>query len=329
MSQNPNQQRLLSGIKPTGDIHLGNYFGAMRQWVQMQNTHETLVAVVDLHALVQVHNAEVLSRTIGEVTKAYLAVGLDPEKVTIFQQSSVPAHAELTWIFNCISSMGMLERGHAYKDAVAKDKSVNVGLFDYPVLMAADILLYKPTVVPVGKDQQQHVEIAIDIAQRFNHLFGDTFPLPKAVILEETAVVPGIDGRKMSKSYANVIGLFDSPELIRKKVMSIITDSKRPEEPKETEGDTLFALHGLLSSVQLPDLKRRYAEGRIGYKESKDILAENIITFLAPIQEKKRELDGDPQFVARVLEAGRVKAAKIADETLRQVKERVGLVARF
>jgi tryptophanyl-tRNA synthetase len=323
------QPRLLSGIKPTGDIHIGNYFGAMRQWVDLQGRYETIVGIMDLHALTQIHEPSVLSVTTGELIKAYLAVGLDPQKVTLFQQSSISAHAELCWIFNCISSMGMLERGHAYKDAMAKDRSINVGVFDYPILMAADILLYKPEIVPVGKDQQQHVEVAIDIAQRFNHLFGETFLIPKVLILEGTAVVPGTDGRKMSKSYGNVIGLFDAPEVIRKKVAGIVTDSKRPEEPKDPAADTLFALHSLVGGDMLSEIRRRYLEGGIGYKESKDILSENLIRFLAPIQEKKRELDADPSYVEEILENGRMRALSIAESTLKEVKERTGLVVRF
>jgi tryptophanyl-tRNA synthetase len=224
--------RLLSGIKPTGSIHIGNYFGAMKQFVDLQNEYESFIFIADLHALNQIQDAKELHRLSQEIASAYLAIGLDPNKVTLFRQSEVPEHSELALIFGAISSMGMLERAHAYKDAVAKNKSVNVGLFTYPILMAADILLYKPSVVPVGHDQQQHVEIATDIAERFNHLYGATFTPPKPLILEENKIVPGLDGRKMSKSYDNVIGLFDEPEVILKKVAKIVTDSSGPTDPK-------------------------------------------------------------------------------------------------
>lgn len=318
--------RLLSGIKPTGMPHIGNYFGAIRQWIDLQDAYDCYIFIADLHGLNQIYNPDELRGNILEITKTYIAAGLDPQRVTIFQQSALSAHAELAWIFNCITSMGQLERAHAYKDALAKGKPINVGLFDYPVLMAADILLYKAAVVPVGKDQQQHVEITVDIAQRFNHLFGETFPLPKAVILEEAAVLPGLDGRKMSKSYNNVIGLFDSAEVLKKKIMSIVTDSKGPEEPKDPDTCTIFALHRLVSTEQLPELEQRYRAGQISYKESKEILLENMQHFLAPIQAKKIELDANPGYIFEVLAEGNQRAASIANATLQEVKEKTGLL---
>lgn len=319
--------RLLSGIKPTGNIHLGNYFGAMRQFLRLQDEYECYIFIADLHALNQIHNPAELSQNILEVAKAYLAVGLDPQKVTLFRQSSLPSHSELCWIFNSITSMGLLERAHAYKDAVAKgEKSIMVGLFDYPVLMAADILLYKPAVVPVGEDQQQHVEMAEDIAQRFNHLFGEVFPIPKGIIDPEMKTVMGLDGRKMSKSYGNVIGLFEDAESLRKKVMSIKTDSRTPEEPKDPDSCTVFAFHKLLTpEPALSELARRYREGGISYKESKELLYESLMNFLGPIQAKKAELDANPEYVRQVLAEGCTKAAAIADRTLEEVKKAVGL----
>ena len=222
--------------------------------------------------------------------------------------------------------MGQLERAHAYKDALAKKKPINVGLFDYPVLMAADILLYKPALVPVGSDQQQHIEITNDIAQRFNHLFGETFPLPEAMVLKDTAIVPGLDGRKMSKSYNNIIGIFDSAEVLKKKVMSIVTDSKAPDEPKDPDTCTVFAYHRLVSRSQLGELEQRYRKGTISYKESKELLLASLLSFLAPIQAKKAELDANPQAVLNVLKAGNEKAALIANQTLQEVKEKTGLL---
>ncbi|MBU6389717.1 tryptophan--tRNA ligase [Patescibacteria group bacterium] len=320
-------ERLLSGIKPTGNIHIGNYFGAMRQFLELQDQYESFLFIADLHALNQIHNPEELADNIREIAKAYLAIGLDPDKVTLFQQSRVPAHTQLTWIFNSITSMGLLERAHAYKDALANERSVNVGLFDYPVLMAADILLYHPKVVPVGNDQQQHVEIAVDIAQRFHHLYGPTFTIPQPLIRSEVAVVPGLDGRKMSKSYHNVIGLFDTPEATVKKVMAITTDSKGLSEPKDPETCTIFALHKLFSTDQIEELRERYRSGSITYKESKERLAERINAFLQPIRERKAELDSQPEYIERVLAEGSAKASEMAEKTLREVMERVGLSA--
>lgn len=317
--------RLVSGIKPTGDIHIGNYFGVMQPLLAMQESFESFVFIADLHALNQINDAALLRSLIREIATAYLAVGLNPEKVTLFRQSEIPAHAELCLIFNSITSMGLLERAHAYKDAVAKDRPVNMGLFDYPVLMAADILLYNPDVVPVGEDQQQHIEIMSDIAGRFNHLYGQTFAIPKGKIHENTGVVLGLDGRKMSKSYANVLGLFDAPDVTKKKVMGIVTDSAGVTDPKNPETCTVFAFHRLFSQSQLPALDKRYREGSISYRESKEILLANVLAFLEPIQAKKRELDAQPEVVDQILAAGRTRAEEVAVETLRKVKERVGL----
>ena len=316
--------RLLSGIKPTGQLHLGNYFGAIRQFVDLQQEYESYVFIADLHALNQVHDAKELRSGITETLVAYLACGLDPEKVVLFQQSAVPGHAQLCIILNSIASIGMLERSHAYKDALANGKPANVGLFDYPILMAADILLYEPKVVPVGHDQRQHLEIAVDLAQRFNHLFGQTFLEPEALILDDVAVVPGTDGRKMSKSYANTIGLFEEEGDLRKKIMSIVTDSKRPEEPKETAGDTLYALHSLTAGEQLPEITARYQQGGIGYKESKDILFTNLNNFIAPLLKRKKQLLDDPGALRSILEDGAKRANSVAQPKIYEVLQKVG-----
>jgi len=228
-------------------------------------------------------------------------------------------------MLNAICSMGLLERAHAYKDAFAKGKAINVGLFNYPVLMAADILLYKPDLVPVGKDQQQHVEIAHDLAERYNHLFGKTFKLPNALILEETGVVPGLDGRKMSKSYGNVIGLFDAPEILTKKAMSIKTDSRGPAEPKDPDTCSVFALHKLVSTSILDDLRDRYLKGTISYKESKDILAVNLISFTEPIRIRKQEIEARDGYVSDVLADGRIRAKRHAETTLELARRHAGL----
>lgn len=320
------KKRLLSGIKPTGDIHIGNYFGAMRQFVEMQDNYDNFVFIADMHALTTVQNAAELRKYTLEIAKAYLAVGLNPEKVHLFKQSEVEGITELCWIFNCITSMSTLKLAHAYKDAETKGKPVNMGLFDYPVLMAADILMYKSDVVPVGQDQQQHIEMTREIAKSFNNTFGDTFKLPEGVIVKTVATVKGTDGKKMSKSYDNTIGLFDSEEVLKKKIMGIVTDSKRPEDPKDPEECNIYALHKLFSTDQLKEIAQRYKEGKISYKESKDTLFENMNNFLKPIRERKVELDKDEKYVLKVLADGREAAQKVANQTMSEVKKKVGLV---
>lgn len=319
------QQRLVTGIKPTGDIHIGNYFGAMQQLLALQDQdYDSYIFVADFHALNQIQNAAELAHNCLEITKAYLAVGLDPTKVTLFRQSDVPEHAELCWIFNTFTPMATLELAHAYKDAMANGKPANVGLFDYPILMAADILMYDAKIVPVGNDQKQHVEIAREVARDFNRIFGQTFVEPKERIQSEVATVPGVDGRKMSKSYKNTIGLFDSPEATKKIAMSVVTDSRGVTDPKDPDTCNVFALHRLFSMSILPELDARYRGGSISYKESKEILAENINTFLAPIRAKKAELDADPGYVLEVLRQGAGKARKLARAKMNDVREKAG-----
>ena len=318
-------KRLVTGIKPTGDIHIGNYFGVMKPLIDLQNSYEGFVFIADLHALNQVHDAALLKTLTQEIITAYLAVGLNPDKFVLFRQSEVPAHSELTVMLNSITSMGLLERAHAYKDSLAKDKAPNVGLFDYPVLMAADILLYKADIVPVGNDQQQHVEIMTDIAQRFNHLFGPTLKITEGLISSETGIIKGLDGRKMSKSYNNVIGLFDTPEVIQKKVSTIVTDSAGPSDPKNPDTCNIFYFHQLFGGDHVEDIKQRYLQGTITYKESKDILAETIIKFTQPMRERKAELEQRPEYIANILEKGRVSANEVANQTLAEAKKAVGL----
>lgn len=318
------RKRLLTGIKSTGNIHLGNYFGMMRQLLAYQESYESYIFVADYHALNQIQNGAELNHNALEITKAYIAIGLDPKKVTLFRQSDVPQHAELTWVFNTITPMATLELAHAYKDALANGKPSNVGLFDYPVLMAADILLYDPEIVPVGSDQRQHVEIAREIARKYNNIFGETFVEPKEMILEETGIVPGTDGRKMSKSYKNTIGLFDSPEQTKKACMSIVTDSLGVTDPKNPDTCNVFALHKLFSGDVLDDIRARYLAGTISYKESKELLAEKINITLAPMREKKAELDANPSYVLEVLEEGREKASLRASQKMNEVRKKCG-----
>ena len=318
--------RLVSGIKPTGSLHIGNYFGVMRQMLELQDRYGAYIFIADLHAFNQLQNPTLLRSNILDCLAAYLAIGLDPTKVVLFQQSAVPQHAELNVILNAITSMGLLERSHAYKDALANGKPSNVGLFDYPVLMAADILLYDPEVVPVGRDQQQHLEITADLAGRFNHLFGPQFRIPKALIRDDVATILGTDGRKMSKSYNNTIGLFEPEDSLRKKVMSITTDSKRPEEPKDPATDNLFALHRLVSQTELPELRHRYEQGEIGYKESKEILFENLNKMIEPLRQRYNALRTDEAALKMLLEQGNVQARILAATTLDSVKQRIGML---
>ena len=265
---------LLSGVKPTGNVHVGNYLGAIKQFVDLQNDYEMFVMVADYHALNSVQDREKMQQMTKELVALYVAVGLNPDKVTIFKQSDVAEHTELAWIFNTITTMPYLMRAHAFKDAEAKSKDIVVGTFDYPMLMAADILLYSPDVVPVGKDQKQHIEITRDTAQKFNSIYGETFKLPKEIIPEEIAVIPGVDGEKMSKSYNNTIPLFGTDEEIDKAVMSIKTDSTEKGAPLDPETDITFKLHEHFSKNQINELKERYLKGDIGYKESKEILSQ-------------------------------------------------------
>ena len=319
-------KRLVSGVKPTGNIHIGNYFGAMKQFVDLQDSYETFIFVADYHALNQIHDPKELNENILEVAKAYLAVGLDPVKTTIFRQSDISSHTELCWILNSLTPMGTLKRAHAYKDAEAKELPVNMGLFDYPVLMAADILLYDTDVVPIGKDQKQHLEMTQELARIFNHTYGDTFKIPQEYVLKDVETVKGLDGQKMSKSYKNTIGLFDPREVITKKVMAIVTDSKRPEEPKDPETCNVFYYHKIFSVDSIKELETRYKEGKISYKESKDILVDNMDKYLVPFRLKKQELDENRNYVLDVLSKGRDKAAIISGKKLDEAKEKIGLV---
>ncbi len=321
------KKRLLSGIKPTGDIHIGNYFGAMRQFLEYQDKYESFIFVADYHALNQEKNPEKIRKNTLEIVKAYLSIGLDPKKVHIFKQSDVPEVTELCWILNCITPIGILQRAHAYKDSIAKGKPVNMGLFDYPVLMAADILIYDSDIVPVGEDQKQHIEITQDIAMKFNKIYGKTFKIPEGLIRENVATIKGIDGRKMSKSYNNVIGLFDSKEKIKEKVMKIVTDSRGIYEAKDPEKCNIFYYHKLFTPPkQLEKIRKRYKEGKISYKESKEILVENINKFLEPIREKKKALDRNESLVKKILEEGKKYARKAAENKIKIVKRKIGVI---
>ena len=323
---------LLSGVKPTGTGHIGNYFGAMKQFVDLQNEYESYVFIADYHAMTTVQDKTSMSKQIIDVALDYLAIGLDPKKVVLFKQSDVPQVHELNWIFNCITTMPYLMRAHAYKDAEAKNKEINVGLFDYPLLMAADILMQDADVVPVGQDQKQHVEYARDTAQKFNNIFcgGKSddiiFKLPEPLILKNTDVVPGTDGRKMSKSYGNVIPLFASLEEIKKAVMSIPTDSKGVAESKDPETNHIFNIHKLLlNDAEREVLAAKYTNGGMGYKEAKDGLIEALEAFIKPMRERRSMLANDLESVFDILKEGGRRAALRAEKKMEKVREAVGV----
>src|SRR3989344_3846579 len=322
-----NKEVVLSGVKPTGKVHIGNYFGAMKQFVDLQNQYQCLIFIADYHALTTVKNASLLKQNILEIAIDYLAIGLDPIKSIIFKQSDVPEVTELTWIFNCLTSMSYLKRAHAFKDAAAKKKTINMGLFDYPVLMAADILIYDADLVPVGQDQKQHIEMAIETANKFNHTYGNLFKIPKPLILKNN-VIPGLDGRKMSKSYQNTIELFESDLDIKKKIMSIKTDSKDIKARKDPEKCNIFALHQIFSEKIIEELKKRYLNGSIGYQESKEILIKNIIDKIAPLREKREDIKKDKNYILGILEEGAKKAREKAKRKINLAKELVGIILK-
>lgn len=311
---------LLSGIKPTGDLHLGNYFGAVKQQVELLNSgdYECFIMVADYHALNFIQDREKMQKGIRNLAMSYIAAGLDPEKLTIFKQSDVSAHTELAWIFETITTMPYLMRAHAYKDAEAKDKEIVVGTFNYPMLMAADILLYNTNIVPVGQDQKQHIEYARDTAEKFNRIFGETFILPEPMIVEDVAVVPGTDGQKMSKSYGNTIPLFGSEEDVAKAVMSIVTGSgsDRPEN--------VYQIHRLLKSES--ELAALYTEHEGKYKALKDALIADLEVFLSPMRAKYQELQNNPELIDDVLAKGAQRANEVANLKLNQIKKAIGVI---
>lgn len=314
---------MLSGIQASGALHIGNYFGAMRQFVELQHEYETYISIVNFHALTSVSDRDVLIKNTKNAVLDHLAVGLDPK--VIFLQSDVPEVTELAWILSTLVTVPYLSRAHAYKEKTEKGAEPTAGLFNYPVLMAADILIFDTDIVPVGQDQKQHIEITRDIADKFNNRYGKIFKLPKEYILEDVAVVPGIDGKKMSKSYGNTIPLFSTDAEIDALVMKMVTDSKGEKEPKNPETDIVFALHRLFSSDDLSEIESRYREGSIGYKESKQILAKNIKAFIAPFREKRAELEKDRERIHEVLEYGRKRAKKKVRETMEKVRAAVGI----
>ena len=309
------KQRLFTGLQPSGALHIGNYFGALKQTVEMFRDAEGLVMIADYHALTSLKDPEALRRNIGDVVRDYVAVGLDPQKAVLFQQSSVPEHTELSWIFDCLVTVPFLMQAHAYKDKVAKGLEANAGLFTYPMLMAADILLYDTDIVPVGADQRQHVEYAREAAAKFNAAFGETFKEPQEKILDAVAVVPGTDGQKMSKSYGNTIPLFGTKDEIAKAVMSIVTDSNA-ESPVN-----VYAIHALLRDRDY--LSELYKTNKGKYRALKDALVEDIEALVAPMRERRTSITDED--VKRILKDGGERARALASAKMTDVRQKVGV----
>ncbi|MCX6787845.1 MAG: tryptophan--tRNA ligase [Candidatus Kaiserbacteria bacterium] len=319
---------LVSGVKPTGDLHIGNYFGAMRQFVDLtkEGKYHPFIFVADYHALNTMQDAEEMRRRTREIVVAYIAIGLDPKDVVFFKQSDVPAHTELCWIFDTITTMPYLMRAHAFKDAEAKNKEITVGTFNYPMLMAADILLYDAAIVPVGADQKQHIEIARDTAEKFNRVYKtDVFKLPEPYIMPEVAIVPGTDGQKMSKSYGNVIPLFASRDELAKCVMNIVTDSS----PSTGSGqaahrpENVYQIHRLVRSEA--ELAPLYEEHRGKYKALKELLIEDLDRYLAPMRARYDELKNDSGMVEEILARGKQEARAVSEAKMAQVRKAIGV----
>lgn len=325
----PTQQRkrILSGVQPSGKLHLGNYFGAVKQHIALQDEFDCFYFIADYHALTTLKDPETLRGNVRDVALDYLALGLDPARATFFRQSDVPAVTELAWILSTVTGMGLLERAHSYKDKVAKGIVPSVGLFYYPVLMAADILIYRSHLVPVGQDQVQHIEMARDMAGYFNQTYGEIFPLPE-YRLDAGARVPGTDGEKMSKSYNNTIDIFAEGKPLRKAVMSIVTDSTPVEAAKDPDRCTVFALYKLVASeAEQAELAARYRAGGMGYGAAKELLLEKLDGYFAPFRARRRQLAADPEMVEEILRAGAKKARSEAEQTMTLVRKAVGLAA--
>jgi tryptophanyl-tRNA synthetase len=318
--------RILSGIQPSGVLHIGNYFGMMRPAIELPREGETFYFIADYHALTSVRDPKALRENSQRVALDFLACGLDPERSALFRQSDVPQVTELAWILSTVAPMGLLERAHSYKDKLARGLAPTVGLFSYPVLMAADILIYDSDVVPVGKDQKQHIEITRDLAGKINDTFGHVFKLPEPRIQPSTEVVPGMDGQKMSKSYGNNIDIFGDENETRKRVMSIVTDSTPLEAPKDPARSTIFQLYSLVASKQeIADMQENFEKGGTGYGEFKKELFEKLWAYFAPMRKRREEIMRDKAHVDHVLTRGAERANEVADQVMQRVRSAVGI----
>ena len=318
--------RILSGIQSSGILHIGNYFGMIQPAVALQEEGESFYFIANYHALTSVRDPEVLRQNSRQAAVDFLACGLDPERAALFLQSDVPAVTELAWILSTVAPMGLLERAHSYKDKIARGMPASAGLFTYPVLMAADILIYDSDIVPVGKDQKQHIEITRDLAGKMNEQYSPIFKLPESRIREATETVPGIDGQKMSKSYGNTIDIFGDEKMTRKQVMSIVTDSKPVEAPKDPATSTIFQLYSLLATQsEAEEMRERFLEGGTGYGDFKKRLFEKLWEYFEPMRKRREELLRDRAYVDSVLKRGAARANQEADKVMARVRAAVGL----
>jgi tryptophanyl-tRNA synthetase len=321
-----NFMRILSGIQPSGVLHIGNYFGMMRPAIALQAEGEALYFIADYHALTSLRDPQALRENIRRVALDFLACGLDPERATLFRHSDVPQVTELAWILSTVAPMGLFERAHSYKDKLARGVAATVGLFNYPVLMAADILIYDSDIVPVGKDQKQHIEMTRDLAVKMNETFGQIFKLPEARIQAATETVPGVDGQKMSKSYGNNIDIFGDEKETRKRVMSIVTDSTTMDTPKDPANSTIFKLYSLIASKdEIAAMREQFVKGGTGYGDFKKQLFEKLWEYFAPMRKRRQEILNDKSYIDDVLTRGARRANEIADKVMTRVRERVGL----
>jgi len=319
--------RVLSGIQPTGRFHWGNYFGAIKQYIELQHEHDGYYFIADLHALTTIREPGVLRTNVKDAALDLLALGLDPSKATLFLQSHIPEVSELYWILMTGAPLGLLERCVAFKDKEARGIKADAGLFTYPVLMAADILAYDSQCVPVGEDQNQHIEVCRDLARSFNAHYGETFVIPTARIVKDTAKVPGTDGQKMSKSYGNTLGLFEDGKELRKRIMRISTDSRPMEAPKDPDTDHLYQLYSLFATEeQRQEVRAIYQRGGFGYGDIKKRLADAADAFLEPLRARRAQLASDDAYVNQALEQGAQRARKVARGVLDRVQKSCGLI---
>lgn len=318
--------RILSGIQPSGVLHIGNYFGMMRPAIALQAEGEAFYFIAEYHALTSVRDPEALRENSRRVALDFLACDLDPERAALFRQSDVPQVTELAWILSTVAPMGLLERAHSYKDKLARGMAATVGLFNYPVLMAADILIYDSEIVPVGKDQKQHIEITRDLAVKMNERFGEIFRLPEPRIQAATEVVPGIDGQKMSKSYGNNIDIFGNERETRERIMSIVTDSTPVEAPKDASRSTIFQLYSLVASKdEIAEMRERFQKGGAGYGDFKKQLFEKLWDYFAPMRKRREEILADKSYIDNVLARGAKRANQVADVVMERVRAAIGL----
>jgi tryptophanyl-tRNA synthetase len=318
--------RILSGIQPSGVLHIGNYFGMMRPAIALQAEGEAFYFIADYHALTSVRDPEALRENARRVALDFLACGLDPERAALFRQSDVPQVTELAWILSTVAPMSLLERAHSYKDKLARGMPATVGLFNYPVLMAADILIYDSDIVPVGKDQKQHIEMTRDLAVKMNETFGQIFKLPEPRIQDATEVVPGIDGQKMSKSYGNNIDIFGDEKETLKRIMSIVTDSAPVEAPKDPSRSTIFQLYSLVASKnEIAEMREQFQKGGTGYGDFKKQLFKKLWDYFAPMRKRREEILADKSYIDNVLARGAKRANEVADVVMERVRAVIGL----